>query len=206
MNLRGSLLASLVLATLVVGSWGFKFDIVPHQERCFYETVTEGTPIGIIFQVTAGGFLDIDFAVTGPDQTVIHSGDRETEGKYSFLAHLAGSYSFCFSNKMSTMTTKTISLHIHAGSEQNLPEKANPARKTHLSPLENSVLALTDGLNAIYEDHEYLKTRERVHRATMDSTHSRVVWWTIFEAVVLISLGVWQIYSIRRVFETTRPV
>ena len=36
----------------------------------------------------------------GPDGKDIHSGERETNGKYTFAAHLGGLYKYCFSNQV----------------------------------------------------------------------------------------------------------
>ncbi len=39
-----------------------------------------------------GGFLDIDVKMTGPDDRIIYSGERETDSKYTFSAHATGRY------------------------------------------------------------------------------------------------------------------
>ena len=52
--------------------------------------------------------MDIDVSITGPDSKVIHNGERESNGRYEFAAHIEGQYNFCLSNKMSTMTPKVL--------------------------------------------------------------------------------------------------
>lgn len=61
---------------------------------------------GLTFEVIEGGFLDIDVRVTGPEGEEIITRERESNGKITFAAARTGAYTYCFSNKMSTMTPK----------------------------------------------------------------------------------------------------
>ena len=64
--------------------------------------------LGLTFEIAEGGFLDIDVKIIGPDGTIIYQGERESTGKYTFAANKEGIYTYCFSNKMSTMTPKIV--------------------------------------------------------------------------------------------------
>lgn len=62
--------------------------------------------------------MDIDVRIVGPDNKVIYQGERETSGKFTFAAHTQGVYTYCFSNKMSTMTPK-VKYNLTFGQFQN---------------------------------------------------------------------------------------
>eukprot|EP00455_Lapot_gusevi_P047724 TRINITY_DN64_c0_g1_i2.p1 TRINITY_DN64_c0_g1~~TRINITY_DN64_c0_g1_i2.p1 ORF type:complete len:148 (-),score=44.70 TRINITY_DN64_c0_g1_i2:142-585(-) len=145
--------------------------------------------------------MDIDFKIFDPSGKVAFDLERESEATFSFISNDAGMYRFCFSNSMSTVTAKTVSFQLHVGSALGNHEVA---KKEHLTPLENSVVMLSDGLKSVHDTLNYLKIRERVHRNTNESTNSRVMWWFFFENVVLISMSLWQVYYLRHFFETKR--
>lgn len=73
-----------------------------------------------MYEISEGGFLDIDVKIIDPDGEIIYEGLRESSGKYTFAAEKKGAYSYCFSNQMSTMTPKVVLFNM----EITEPEKA----------------------------------------------------------------------------------
>nr|CAG4644290.1 EOG090X0D99 [Lepidurus arcticus] len=179
-----------------------------HAEECFFDKVTTGTKLGLMFEVAEGGFLDIDVKIISPDGNVIYQGERESNGKYTFAAHMDGVFTYCFSNKMSTMTPKIVMFSMEVGdtpakdAEISGPE----GNGTSHNKLEEMIKELSSALRSVKHEQDYMEVRERIHRAVNENTNSRVVLWSFFEAFVLVAMTVGQVYYLKRFFEVRRVV
>ncbi|GAM19236.1 hypothetical protein SAMD00019534_024110, partial [Acytostelium subglobosum LB1] len=156
-----------VLMALVAQSNAFSFKVPAKVEECIFEEIEMDATFTVMFQVTHGGFNDIDFSIISPDNRVLYKGQRESEGTKVIKASFAGVYRFCFSNQMSSLTEKTISFALVLSGTSEIAEYAKKAS---------------------------------------ESTNSRVLWWSIFEAFILVVMSLWQIYYLRRFFEVKRAV
>merc|ERR1711971_1501455 len=104
------LIICLTILVFTQKSLAYFVTVDAHAEECFFDKVKQGTKMSLMFEVAEGGFLDIDVRIEGPDGRTVHSGERESNGKYTFAAHMEGVYKYCFSNQMSTMTQKSLCL------------------------------------------------------------------------------------------------
>ncbi|BFZ05497.1 hypothetical protein BsWGS_08536 [Bradybaena similaris] len=198
------LLPLALLFTLLRLSEGYFISIDAHAEECFFEKVTSGTKMNLMFEVAEGGFLDIDVKIYGPDGKIIHSGDRESNGKYIFAAHMDGNYKYCFSNVMSTVTPKIVVFSIDIGEKpKDTTGDENDANQNKLVEMINE---LSTALTGVKHEQEYMEVRERIHRSINDNTNSRVVLWSFFEALVLVAMSLGQVYYLKRFFEVRRVV
>lgn len=65
---------------------------------------------------------------------------------------------------------------------------------------------LSGTLTGIKHEQEYMHVRNRIHRGINESTNSRVVMWSTFEALVLVVMTLGQVYYLKRFFEVRRVV
>ncbi|KAI5634057.1 emp24/gp25L/p24 family/GOLD domain-containing protein [Phthorimaea operculella] len=203
--LRRYLYVAAVLVTLLLSTANsYSITVDAHDEQCFFENVEADTKMGLTFEIAEGGFLDIDVTITGPDGAEIYKGERESSGMYTFSAPTSGRYTYCFSNKMSTMTPKVVMFNLEVGDS---PHKAQGDKEeVDHNKLEDMIKELATTLKTVKHEQEYMQVRDRIHRSINESTNSRVVLWSIFEATVLLVMTVGQVYYLRRFFEVQRVV
>jgi len=197
---------SLIQCYFVDSVKGYFIQVDANEEQCFYERVNTGTKMGLMFEVAEGGFLDIDVKITGPDTREIYKGERESSGKYTFAAHVDGLYTYCFGNKMSTMTPKILMFTMEIVPPGNAPEITSGQQDADSKKLEEMINELSSMLSAVKHEQEYMEVRDRVHRSINESTNTRVVYWAIFEAFLLVTMSLGQIYYLKRFFEVRRVV
>ena len=156
------------------------------------------------FQVTGGGSLDIDVKITGPtDDVVVFTKQRDDAEMFTFAAPGAGTYQFCFSNAFSTVTAKQVGFTITVGDALTTNDLA---KQEHLTALENSIMQVSEGLATIQNEQSFMRSRERAHRNTTENTNQAVLYWSIFEAVVLLAMSFGQIFYIKKSFESKSKV
>lgn len=181
----------------------YHITVNAQAEECFFDRVTSGSKVGLTFEVSEGGLLDIDVKITAPDGKILYQGDKETSGKYTFAAHMDGNYVYCFSNIMSKVTAKGVMFSAVISE----PEKAgHDVNAKDPNKLEEMIKELSGTLTGVKHEQDYMEIRDRIHRSINESTNSRVVMWSFFEALVLVCMALGQVYYLKRFFEVRRVV
>lgn len=153
-----------VIVLLGVSCWlgvvsGISFDLGPGKAECFYEEVHAKTMISGVFAVTEGSHMDIDVICTDPQNKVVYEVFREGEGRFSFRAELDGSYKFCFSNKVSVVSHKTVTIKITTGDQLDVGKLA---KKEHMDNVQRWITSLTETVRMVdYHQQEYRVLHER---------------------------------------------
>jgi hypothetical protein len=116
---------------------------------------------------------------------------------------MLGEYAFCFSNQMSTYTTKMIDFDItvqndRSGVKAEFPTADNAKA---LSPLESSLYKLSGWLSDISRNQKYIRTREHRSFETVQSTESRIFWFGLLESGLIVGMAVLQVFVVKAFFQ-----
>ncbi|KAJ9473311.1 Transmembrane emp24 domain-containing protein B [Diplonema papillatum] len=183
---------------------GLVFPMELGEVRCFYQEAVEENSKVFVHVTSLDGGNDMHVLISGPVQLdtdmepSLGSGDIVFEGdlnkdqefgetKILFRAQTAGFYQVCIGNKR--QLAKLAGVNIMA--EDPTEQKVGPFRP--MAPIKKTIIKISETLHSIKEEQAYLKTRERVHRETAESTYQRVMMWSSLAIVLLISMGVGQI-------------
>lgn len=63
------------------------------------------------------------------------------------------------------------------------------------------VRRLNDKLKDITKEQQYQRQREVTFRDMSEATNARVQWWSIFQTVVMLAAGVYQIVHLKAFFQ-----
>jgi hypothetical protein len=200
-----ALTAAALLAAWAAPARGFTFTVQAGGIECFDEQAPLKEKVAGVWSVLHDVSLDIDVKVVSPKGDTIYDAEAESSGSFEFTSREEGPYQVCYSNERTRTRPATISAKIAVGEpERKLVDEI--AQAEHLSPLETRIKALEHSMNSITDLQKYMRGREKTHRATTESTKRRVLWWSVFESIVLVAMSVWQVVYLRKFFEVKRIV
>ena len=98
--------------------------------------------------------------VFGPHGEAHYAVQRQKQGTFTAMAQSSGLYRICFSNRMSTLTEKSVAFSLRTGDELY----RDVAKQEHISPLETEVTQLADAVSAVEDEQKFMWARERAAR------------------------------------------
>ena len=71
-------------------------------------------------------------------------------------------------------------------------------------PLQNILNGIGRKLTKASSSQSHFRARESRHKHTVENNSQRVVWWSLLEVVVIVTVGVVQVVVIRSLFRVNR--
>ncbi|KNC74583.1 hypothetical protein SARC_12875 [Sphaeroforma arctica JP610] len=158
------------------------------------------------YQVTDGGFLDIDMTIKEKDGEILAEELRSSESSAVISAPSDGRISICFGNKMSSMTSKDIMFSISGGKTQQIDTGTKEEQDEETKQMGEQIQDLFTKMLTVKDENQYMSSRELQHSQINEATHANVLYWAIFQCLVVIFMSIGQVYYMKRFFEQKRMV
>ncbi|XP_024599103.1 transmembrane emp24 domain-containing protein 7 [Neophocaena asiaeorientalis asiaeorientalis] len=197
------LLALLLL--LVPGPCGaseITFELPDNAKQCFYEDITQGTKCTLEFQVITGGHYDVDCRLEDPDGNVLYKEMKKQYDSFTFTASKNGTYKFCFSNEFSTFTHKTVYFDFQVGEDPPLFPSEN--RVSALTQMESACVSIHEALKSVIDYQTHFRLREAQGRSRAEDLNTRVAYWSVGEALILLVVSIGQVFLLKSFFSDKR--
>ena len=195
------------LVLLFTFAHSIHFYITEGTEKCFLLDIAMST-------VVLGNYNLID--IPPPDQvdqgvklkivdnknTQVLSRLVRGAGKFSFTSQVAGPHKICLEATSSGWfgTVRKLRFELRIDNTKDDVNHEHIASKEELGHLEEIVSNVNDRLNEIIKQQDYSREKEALFKDESEDINSRIMYFTIFQTIIILVSGVWQIWSLRRFF------
>jgi len=210
MKLQSILFFILTLSCLLNLSESVQFEIVPFIERCIRQEFKINTLVnGRVAVDRNDNMLMLNYKIMDNEMNVIFENKDISDNTFAFTSHKDEDYQFCFTDvtragSVSRGSPRIVTLEYSTVGPKK--DYVQLAKLENLKPIEVELRKVEDLVNSIKVDFDYLKDRESRHRNTNESTNSRVAWLSFVSLLILVTLGVVQIYYLKRYFKTKKLI
>lgn len=139
----------------------------------------------------------------------MHFEGKDTNDK-TFRTGAAGTYQICLDNSMSRYTPKWVMVEADGPSDHAewttltgeiaVEQEKDAVTKDDLSPVERTLERIERNLRNIADMQHTYRWREEANRNTAESTHSRVLWYSLLVCGVAIIMTIGQLLVLKRWF------
>lgn len=204
----------LLFTSFFVCTKQYSINIEPGESSCFSVTAAKDDFCTGSFEVLSSDPTPIAVSVHGPSpsqKTYFESkqkkgvdikSDKElSEGTFSFDAETDGDYEMCVSNggEENDGVTRIVAFNFRVSQDADESDY-------EYAGLESELAEMRQGLDLLRDHQSYMGQREDLHKETLQSINTKVLCWTVLEAVILIGMSFWQISYISSFFETKRKL
>ncbi|XP_067938896.1 transmembrane emp24 domain-containing protein 7-like [Watersipora subatra] len=179
----------------------FTFMLDAKDDMCFYEDVKQYEETLLEYQVIEGGNLDVDVLLKSPSGKILYDESQKQYDSHTWNTTESGIYTWCFSNKFSTFTSKLIYFDFMVGDgDQAIPLSPGAGSNIAMTQLEVSAVAIHESLVVVSDYQTHFRLKESSGRAFAEDINTRVMMWSIGEFICIIAVMLCQVFTLRSFF------
>eukprot|EP01017_Pseudomicrothorax_dubius_P046887 TRINITY_DN8324_c0_g5_i1.p1 TRINITY_DN8324_c0_g5~~TRINITY_DN8324_c0_g5_i1.p1 ORF type:complete len:210 (+),score=73.81 TRINITY_DN8324_c0_g5_i1:146-775(+) len=194
------------VAAIATRTAALYFYINEGKEKCFLDEVSKGQVVILHYELLEnaqrhGHDKGVKLIAYDPDNNEIYSRNTQGKGKGTFTAQESGNYRICVSAPSTSWVKSnrlTYSLKINIGeSDTDINELA---KKEHLTSLQIAAKQIIEGTQEFISMQETNRAEEDRLAEENERVNDRIVFATVFQTILILASGLFQIFSLRRFF------
>lgn len=194
-----SVLSLLATAFAVSSQYSpFTLSLPSFSQECIYHDLTTTEEALVVsYQVLTGGNFEIDFEITAPDGSKVVTDKQKKYSDFLVRSFGLGQYKFCFSNSYGTALKKVeVTLEL----EKDADETVFTATEDIVA--NNAIEEIDRNVNKMAKVMNYLRAREWRNMSTVESTDSRLKWFSILVMGLMVGISAVQAFVIQLLFKS----
>ncbi|KJH52096.1 Emp24/gp25L/p24 family protein [Dictyocaulus viviparus] len=211
-----SLLATLTAALEL----DLTVDVPPGKFQCFFQPVdiNKHKIMEVDYQVVDGGDLNINFLLLF-EGAKIYEDLMKTDGSHRVNIQANGDFQICFDNSFSYQTRKLVFFEIFLLNEKGEADERDVSKMgvreasanwealgVPIANFLDSTNRIKSQLNKVEYYQAILRAHEARDRAIMTANFDRVTLWSSTHTIVMIAVGLLQVFLLRSLFEDNSKV
>jgi len=211
-QIRKCSILAVIFCCVIPLSAAIQFDVFPYVERCIRQDFPHDSLVSGKMSVNPPlpqqGLMA---RIMDPTKSQIVFENKDVKDTtFAFTSQVDEEYHVCFidatkdgSAPIVQVRSVVLEWEYHIGEKKDYESVAKTEK---LLPLDSELRRIEDTVSNLKNEFEYMKEREAMHRDTNESTNSRVAWLSGVSMFILISLGVVQIYYLKRYFKSKKLI
>ncbi|KAM9470470.1 transmembrane emp24 domain-containing protein 11 [Clarias gariepinus] len=195
---------------LVISVPAMFFDLSQQREKCIIEEIPEDTLVtGYILlehwdkKQERSPHLGLTVTIKDPNLEVLLMKKIGKYGKFTFTSHSSGQHFVCVKSnttRFSVFADELLKVHLDVQMVEHTIDPTAVKTKDTIESLEFKMRHLIAQMQFISKQQDFEREREETFRQMSEETNGNVLWWAIIQTSLLLTVGFWQIRSLKNFF------
>ncbi|XP_053486980.1 transmembrane emp24 domain-containing protein 9 [Ictalurus furcatus] len=200
----------LLISCLVISAPAMFFDLSQQREKCIIEEIPEDTLVTghILLELwdrkeDRSPHLGLTITVKDPNLEVLLMKRFGKYGKFTFTSHFSGQHFLCMKSnatRFSVFANERLKVHLDVQMVEHTIDPSAVKTKDTIESVEFKIQHLISQMQFISKQQDFERGREETFRQMSEGTNGNVLWWAIVQTALLLTVGVWQMRSLKNFF------
>ncbi|XP_028409069.1 transmembrane emp24 domain-containing protein 7-like [Dendronephthya gigantea] len=172
--------------------------------ECFYDSIDANVSCSLEYAPITGANPQLDAFIEAPQGQLIYKAEKKDYDLFRFVSEKPGVYRFCFSNVYDSVFQTNLVYFDFVKGKGDDTSFPGASTQTALTQMETTAYSIHEALAVMEQYQNHHRIREANGRIAAETLNSRVQWWSLSQAFVIVLVSLLQVFVLRRFFTIKR--